>query len=446
MKESMTSDIIIPHVGETTTTVRVSRWLKKEGDRVRKGEPVLEVDTDKSTMEIEALEDGVLERIVVGEGNDADALQVVGVIRISGDAPEKPAGLPQASALPVRNGSASPLAVKLAQDLGVDLAAVVGTGPGGRITQEDVRHFAQAMKPAVGGETLDPRPAAPMSPDRPAARPISPKARRMAAEMGVDVSALVPSRADGLLSAVDVAQAARKNTSASMPSGPTEVRELSRARKAIAARTTASKRDIPHFYLQVEVDMNECERLRAYCAGALGWERKPTINDLIVRTVALALKAAPEVNVSFAGTGYTQREAVSIGIAVSRDEGLLVGVLQNADRLDLRATSIAARELAERARSGKLRETDMGEKSITISNLGMFGIDAFFAIIDPPDPMILAVGRVRDQIVPIAGQPAVRPMCMLTLSADHRMLDGATAAKFLASVRARIEQPFELLG
>ncbi len=433
-------------MGETTTTVRVSRWLKKEGDRVRKGEPVLEVDTDKSTMEIEALNDGVLERIVVAEGNDADAMQVVGVIRIKGDAPEKPAGDRAGSAPPVDGAGASPLAVKLALDLGVALAEVPGTGPGGRVTQDDVRHVAEAKNSAGGRKTLDPHHETPMSSDRSVARPISPKARRLAAETGVDVSALVPSRADGLLSVVDVAQATRKNTSASKPVGPTEVRELSRARKAIVARTAASKRDIPHFYLQVEVDMTECERLRAYCAGALGWERKPTINDLIVRTVALALKAMPEVNVSFAGTGYTQREAVSIGIAVSRDEGLLVGVLQNVDRLDLRATSTAARELAERARSGKLRETDTGEKSITISNLGMFGMDAFFAIIDPPDPMILAVGQVKERIVPVAGLPAIRPMCGLTLSADHRMLDGATAAKFLASVRRRIEQPFELLG
>jgi pyruvate dehydrogenase E2 component (dihydrolipoamide acetyltransferase) len=455
----MTADIIIPHVGETTTSVRIARWLKAEGESVSKGEPVLEIDTDKSTIEIEALADGVLERIVVPEDQEADAMQVVGVIRV-------PAGDARASNVDTRNGGeasaddrlksplrssdqVSPLARKLADELGVPLDRVAGTGPGGRITQADVRSFAAQGQQAISAPHAASSRA---SASPPARQPATPKARRLAAELGMDIAALTPSSPDGLIRSQDVQAAAptllTPPTPVIPPTLPTpSVHPLSRQRRAIAARMVASKRDVPHFYLLVEVDMKQALRLRQYCLDALGWERKPTINDLIVRAAALALKAMPRVNVSCQadGDGYMQHDEVNLGIAVSNDDGLLVPVLQRVDQLDLRQTSERARELVVRARQGRLREGDFGAKSMVISNLGAYGMDAFFAIIDPPDPMILAVGRVADRITPVDGRAAIRPMCMLTLSADHRMLDGALAAAYLSKVKTLLEQPFELL-
>ena len=422
----MSVQIIIPHVGETTTTVLISRWLKGVGQRVRKGEPLLEVDTDKNTLEIEALADGVLECILVGEGMEAEAMKVVGLIRTEVvESPVEPQ--PHVGDRP-KPLPATPIAMRVASELGVSLEHVQGSGPGGRVTHNDVRDFA-----ARKADT----------PARPARVNASPKAKRLAAEHGVDIAKLVASNPDGLLRSADIP---RPTGTSPEPPHETGTLPFSRRRQAIAARMSLSKSSIPHFYLQVEVDMSLCVALRAQCSDDLGWPRKPTFNDLIVRATALAMRAMPDVNVSVRGEGYVKRAAVNVGIAVGLDEGLVVPVLRDADRLGLSATHEQIRALTERARSGKLRQGDLDEKSIVVTNLGMYGMDAFFAIIDPPDPMILAVGRVRDVIVPINGQAVVRPQCVFTLSADHRILDGALAARFLARVKTLLEQPFQLMG
>jgi pyruvate dehydrogenase E2 component (dihydrolipoamide acetyltransferase) len=422
----LSTQIIIPHVGETTTTVRIARWLKAEGQPVRKGEPILEVDTDKSTLEIEALADGILEKILIGEGMEAEAMAVVGLIGTGAPSAQvsPPVAVPNHPPAP----HATPIALKVALDLGVDVNTVIGSGPGGRITQEDVRDFAAK------------RVVSQSRPDRVTA---TPKAKRLAAELGVDLASVTAAHPDRLIRASDI------NPSSVQPVLPAKrpgLLPLSRRRRAIAARMTLSKTTVPHFYLQVDVDMSLCVALRDHCAVTLGWARKPTFNDLVVRAAALAMRAMPRVNMSFDGDGYAPRETVNIGIAVSLEDGLIVPVLRDADKLGLAQTHQQAQELAERARAGKFRDGDLSEKSIVVTNLGMHGMDAFFAIIDPPDPMILAVGRIRDVIVPVKGQAVVRPQCVFTLSADHRVLDGALAAQYLARVKALLEQPFELMG
>jgi pyruvate dehydrogenase E2 component (dihydrolipoamide acetyltransferase) len=197
----------------------------------------------------------------------------------------------------------------------------------------------------------------------------------------------------------------------------------------------------------VDADMSEAKRLRAHCTETLGWERPPTYTDIVVRATAVAVAAHPEVNIEYReqASGWVQRLGVGIGVAVSVPDGLIVPVVGDADRLTLEETSGRIRQLTQRARIGRLRAEDLGDKSLVVSNLGMYGVDAFIAIIDVPDPMILAVGEVADRVAVEDGLPVVRPMATLTLSGDHRVLDGVQAARFLRDVKRLLENPFDLV-
>jgi pyruvate dehydrogenase E2 component (dihydrolipoamide acetyltransferase) len=358
--DGASTDVVVPQLGEVASDVVLVRWLKREGDEVRKGEPLFELDTDKYVVEIQAVEDGTLVQIVVSEREEVSPLQVV------------------ARLLPA--------------------AASVASGPSAR----------------AGRRVL-----------------ASPKARSLAGKLG------------GLITAEDVrALAARE---APVQAATTHV-PLSRARRAVAARTQASKREAPHFYLLADADMSEALRLRAHCAEALGWERLPSYTDLLVAACARALGRCPEANVVFSEEGLRRRESVDVGVAVALDDGLLSPVVRDAGALGLRELSERRRALVARARRGRLTGADAGERSIVVSNLGMYGVDAFIAIIDLPDPMILAAGRVAERCVPVDGVPAVRPACTLALSVDHRALDGVVAARFLGLLRESLEEAFVLLG
>lgn len=432
----MSADIIIPHVGETTTRVRILRWLKAEGQLVKKGEPLLEVETDKAILEIEAYADGILDRIIVPEGGEADAMEVVGRLRSSSEPPltrgevkqepgpqvppaREPVNAPTAPAVSGERRAISPLARRVAAELKVDLDRVPA-GPGGRVAEADVRQFAAGRSRVVA----------------------SPKARRLAADLGVELAGLTGTGTDGLVVAADVQAAAVRQAAPAY----SEAQPIPRLRQVIAARMLASKQSVPHFYIMMDVDMTQVQHLRRYCQEQPGWERPPTYTDIVVRACGLALAAMPAANVSLTGRGLIRHESVNIGLAVSLEEGLIVPVLPSVDRLSLRQLSAMARELIDRTRQNRLREIDLAPKSMVVSNLGMYGVDAFIAIIDPPDPMILAVGQVAERIVPVAGQPAIRPMCTLTLSADHRVLDGVLGAQFLGRVKAILENPFEIIG
>lgn len=461
----MSVDVVVPQIGEAVAELTLVQWLKQPGDLVKRGDVLFEIDSDKAIVEVEAFADGVLGAVLFPDGSAVMPLQVVAIIETEPVqqpvAPPSTLNQPAPPTTPATtdgaasNGNglkASPIAERMAADLQVDLHTLKGSGAGGRITANDVRRHAET------------RPSSPME-HTPAAHngaaqtmaPIiaSPKARLFARQQAVDLAGLKGSGKDGMVIVRDVeaVKAALTTQQAQVPasvvsnpsSTPTTL-PLSRQRQIIARRMVESKQQVPHFYLMADVNMTRVNDLRRYCVEVLGWAKPPTYTDVLIRACALAFAAVPDINRSFAGDSLTLHQSINIGVAVSTDGGLVVPIIENPTSLSLRQTSLALREAAGRAREGRLRPADMGAKSMTISNLGMYAVDAFIAIIDMPDPMILAVGRVAERVVPVNGQAAVQPMCTLTLSADHRVLDGVLGAQFLQAVTTQLEQPFALLG
>jgi pyruvate dehydrogenase E2 component (dihydrolipoamide acetyltransferase) len=269
----------------------------------------------------------------------------------------------------------------------------------------------------------------------------SPKARALALELGIDLAGLASrgTGPEGLITTADVEAIGRATTRTVTATSSSSLR------RTIAHRMQASKRDVPHFYLLLDVDMGEAERLRAETVQDLGWDLRPTITTLVVAACARSLESLPEVHVVFRDDEIIPLEQTNVGIAVDVTGGLLVPVLRNASRVALRELDERTRAAVGRARERRLLEADVGQRSMIVSNLGMHEVDAFVAIIDPPDPLILAVGRIADRCVAVNGVPTVRRMCTLTLSADHRAIDGVIGARFLAAVKDRLERPFELL-
>jgi len=275
--------------------------------------------------------------------------------------------------------------------------------------------------------------------------PASPKARRLARERGLDLSAIAGSGPEGAVLAADVPDAAGRRPEkvevAPAPQG--EVLDVSRAWKVMVGRLTQSWNEAPHFYLTVEAHAGELIRWRdeARQRGAEGI----TYTDLFVKVVAAALRRHPRLNGRWAGGGIVLNEEINVGLAVAVEEGLVVPVIRRADRLNLKETAARRKELIELAREGKLAPDDLLGGTFTLSNLGMYGVDAFNAIVNPPQAAILALGRIADRVVPVDGQPAVRPMVTLTLSCDHRAVDGARAAGFLQDLVGLIESPLQIL-
>jgi pyruvate dehydrogenase E2 component (dihydrolipoamide acetyltransferase) len=419
----MTDEIVVPQVGEAVDEVLLVRWFKQEGEQVRKGEPLFEVDTDKVTMEVEAFADGILQRILAPEGSAVMPQQVVGLLDSNID-PQ-----PLSSNDGKTDGRISPLAPAL----GVETVGLAGSGPGRRVMAES--DSADDVRRLADGPNLIRQ-----QPERVLA---SPKARRLAQELGVALNGLTGTGVEGLIRVRDVeaAQAAIPAATATAEGAP-----LSRLRQAIAASTQASKQTVPHFYLMADVDMSQVQTLRSYCTETLGWSKAPTYTEILVRAAALALIALPDCNVSLVDGRIVQRRDADVGVVVGVPGGLLTPVIAHADRLSLAAVAARLGEVAERARGNRLRAEDVGGKSLVISNLGMYAVDSFIAIIEQPAPMILAAGRISDRVVAVNGQPAVRPIGTLTLSADHRVLDGIPAAQFLTQVVRHLEQPFALLG
>ena len=360
----MPTDVIMPALGMAQETGRLLRWLKADGDTVVKGEPLMEVETDKVTVEVEAETDGTLAAIRAAEGDDVQVGSTVAVILAEGE--EEP---PLAAAEPravVRRGLASPKARRMAAELGVDLAAVQGSGPRGAVVAGD-----------LAAVRTDP--------------------------------------------------------------GPSSVWRV------MAERTTRSWQEVPHFYLTREVDAGALERWRASARRRPGGEHV-THTDLLVRLVAAALREHPRVNSSFLDGHIVSNPEINIGLAVALEEGLVVPVIHNADRLSLLELAERRGALVAAARDGTLRPDDVRAGTFTISNLGMFGVDAFAAIVNQPQAGILAVGRVVERVVPVGGRPAVRPTLTLTASFDHRVVDGAIGARFLQALAALVEEPLELLS
>jgi pyruvate dehydrogenase E2 component (dihydrolipoyllysine-residue acetyltransferase) len=407
----MATEIKLPRLGQGMESGTIVKWLKAEGDTVKKGEPLYELDTDKVTQEVEADASGVLLKIAVASG-EVDVGKTIAVIGEQGEdvvvaedveAVETPASRAEpepAAERPVRDSGpeegargnrevpvsttngrikASPLARRIARERGIDLSTIAGTGPEGRIVAEDVERAAAG--------------AAPLAPAEPA-----------------PVSAEV------------------------------EVEQLSSMRKTIARRLTEAWQ-APVFQLGITVDMERALELRRRLVELHGDGAKPTVSDLITKVCAMALLRHRDVNALYRGDTIELHPTANIGIAVAIPKGLVVPVIRDCERKTIAEIAAARAEVVQRARSGKLQQADLDGGTFTISNLGMFGIERFIAVLNPPQAAILAVGSTEEKPVVVDGQIVVRPRMELTLTCDHRAVDGATGAEFLRDVKAFLEEP-----
>jgi pyruvate dehydrogenase E2 component (dihydrolipoamide acetyltransferase) len=432
----MATNILMPALSPTMTEGTLARWLKKEGDTIKAGDVIAEIETDKATMEVEAVDEGVLGKILVGDGttgvkvNDPIAVLVVegeavpagAVVSAAAKAPSaaEPEAVPAAALAPVpgnTNGHAgeervvaSPLARRMAKLAGIALAGVKGSGPGGRIVRADIEATqrggarpgpaeAPAAPAAVVAAVIAPVPAS-----KPAAAPISAPHR------------LVPN---------------------------------STVRKVIARRLTEAKQTIPHFYVSIDVELDALLKLRAELnakspsAGDNAF--KLSVNDLLIKAAAVTLRRLPKVNSSYTDEAVVLYDDVDISVAVSIPDGLITPIIRKADQKGLAAISRQMKDLAARARAGKLKPEEFQGGSFSISNMGMFGISEFAAIINPPQAAILAVAAGAPRPVVKDGALAIATVMTCTLSVDHRVVDGALGAQWLAEFKKVVEAPLNLM-
>jgi pyruvate dehydrogenase E2 component (dihydrolipoamide acetyltransferase) len=414
----MPTTVIMPALELAQETGKILHWLKSPGDTVSKGEPIVEIETDKVAVEIEAPASGVLRDVTAREGDVVPVGQTIALIVAPGEAVASPPAV-----------KVSPLARKIAEQHGVDVGQVKSSG--GTIQKADVLAYVGSKKEPPLIDTAAARLTA-----------ASPKARRLAAERGVNVSALRGSGPGGAVLAVDVPAAppreqVRGRASADEPA-------VSTVWRIMAERMTASWTTAPHFYLFREVNVSRLVSWRERANKRTG--ARITYTDLLVRLVAAALSRHPRANSSWKDGAIVRNADVNIGLAVAIDDGLVVPVIHRADTLSLAQIAARREDMVSRGQTGKLRPADIQGGGFTISNLGMYGVDAFNAIINPPQAAILAVGRIADRVVAVKGHPAVRPTLMLSLSCDHRAIDGARGAQLLGTLAELIEEPLALLA
>jgi pyruvate dehydrogenase E2 component (dihydrolipoyllysine-residue acetyltransferase) len=440
----MATNIIMPALELAQETGKVLHWLKRPGDAVRKGEPIVEIETDKVTVEIEAPASGVLRDVTANEGDVVPVGRTIAVIAGAGETADVPVmppanaaatgALPMPPAVdapPAGGVKASPLARRIAAQHGVDLGRVKTDS--GRIEKADVLAYVESLKPAASGNGRAARRVA-----------ASPKARRLAAERGLDIATLRGSGPDGAVLAHDVATAARPAATPALAGAPREsAPSVGTVWRIMAERMTASWTTAPHFYLTREVNVSRLVSWLDQARKQTG--AHVTYTDLLIKLVAAALSRHPRVNASWKDGAITQNSDISIGLAVAIDDGLVVPVIHRADALGLAEIAARRADVVSRAQAGKLRPADIQGGGFTVSNLGMFGVDAFSAIVNPPQAAILAVGRIADRVVALNGRPVVQPTMVLTLSCDHRALDGARGARFFGELADLIEEPLALL-
>jgi pyruvate dehydrogenase E2 component (dihydrolipoamide acetyltransferase) len=446
----MAVDIIMPRLGLTMEEGTIVRWHAAEGDGVAQGQVLLEVETDKVTVEVEAPATGVMGSVLVSEGQKVPVGTLLG--RIAGEdeilrSAQNDSAPPGEPAAPPRS-RISPLARRTAEQAGGDVVSLAPGGPGGRIAAGDVQ--------AAMGSIPSPSPEPASAPGR--GRILSsPRARRRARLLGIDWRALPGSGPRGRVIERDVLSSAGASPSIP-PARVVAVRwETPTAAQRVAAeRMTASFGSAPHFYLDVEVQADALLELRDRLLPAV--ERRAavrlTLTDLLVRIVGAALAENPRANALWADGRIGLHEQVNVGIAVatgdstplSTNAGLVVPVLHDVDHKPLAQIAAERTALVARARSGQLSPDDLSGGTFTLTNLGMYRVDSFHAILNPPQAAILAVGRIAERPVAINGQLAVRRTAVLTLSCDHRVLDGVLGAQFLGRVAELIEEPYELLA
>ena len=416
----MATNVVMPQMGYDMREGTVVRWYKQEGETVDRGEVIADIETDKATVEFEAYTGGVLGRIVAQEGIAVPVGNLIAIITDPGEAvPDveavapAPAAAPPAAptapapaaapsappavpAPPSADGQvrASPIARRLARERGIDIALVTGTGPNGRITERDIESFQPAAP--------EPAPAAaPSQAPAPAAQPVA---------------------------------------------APADSRiELSRMRQTIARVTSDSKANAPHFYVTAEIDMGKAMALRRDVNDESDPDNRVSVNDLMVKACALALAKHPKFNSFFRGDHLEVHGAMNIGIAIALESGLILPGVSNCESKSLLQIAAATKDLISRANSGTLRNEEYSSTTFSISNMGMFDVESFTAIIYPPHAAILAVGSVKQVPVVRNGELAVGTMMKATLSTDHRVADGAEAAQFLMEIKRVLENPVSLL-
>ena len=417
----MATKIVMPQMGYDMREGTVVKWHKNEGEEVARGEVIADIETDKATVEFEAYTSGVLRRILADEGVAIPVGELIAIIAGADEAIDEmladlragsPAEAPgieapvpdsvvppphaeavttlqPAAAPPPQDGGrlrVSPIARRLAQERGIDLAVITGTGPGGRIVEKDVLEFSPA--------------------------------------------------------ATASAPPSSETTGAVLSGG---LVELSRMRQAIARVTVDSKREAPHFYVTAEVDMDKAMSLRRDLNDALPAENRVSVNDLILKACAIVLGQYPKFNGSFQGDHLRLNSSINIGIAIALEAGLIVPGISNCQDKSLRELAAASKDLIARANSGTLRNEEYSGTTFSISNLGMFDVDSFAAIIYPPHAAVVAVGTVKEQPVARGGQVVLAQIMKATLSVDHRVADGAEAAQFLMEIKKLLENPVSMV-
>ena len=433
----MPTEILMPALSPTMTEGKLAKWLIKEGDTVKAGDVMAEIETDKATMEFEAVDEGVLEKILVAEGTEGVAVNTpIAVLR---GEDEKPGAAPAAKAAPVAAPAAapvaaaapapkpapaaaqasapapahggervfaSPLARRIAADASLDLKAIAGSGPHGRIVKADV----EAAKAGGGAKKAAPAVAA----GAPAPKPAAPAAAGPGARQLADLLKM-----------------------------PYRLEPLSMMRKTIARRLTESKQTVPHFYLTIDCELDELLSLRTRLNAKA--ESKISVNDFVIRAVALALKKVPAANGSYDESGLLYYEHADVSVAVATPNGLITPIVKAAEGKGLAQIAAETKDLAARARDGKLKPEEFQGGTFSVSNLGMFGIKQFAAVINPPQGCILAVGAGEQRAVVKNGQLAVATVMSCTLSVDHRVVDGAVGAEFLQVFKGYVEDPLTML-
>ncbi|MGV6875154.1 pyruvate dehydrogenase complex dihydrolipoamide acetyltransferase [Pseudochelatococcus sp. B33] len=452
----MSVKILMPALSPTMEKGNLAKWLKKEGDTIKSGDVIAEIETDKATMEVEAVDEGVIAKILVPEGTaDVPVNEVIAIVAEEGEdvaavaasgataapaaapapageaAPAAPAPAPAPATVPAAAPTpvaapapaaasgerifASPLARRLAKEAGIDLAAVKGTGPYGRIIERDIE---AAIKTGVAQPAAAPAPApAPAAAPKPA----------------------------------PVAGASDEAVKKLFAPGSYEEIPHDGMRKTIARRLVESKQTVPHFYLTVDTELDALLALREQINAAALRDKdgkpayKVSVNDFVIKALALALRQVPDANVSWTDAAILRHKVVDVGVAVSIPGGLITPVVRNADIKSISAISNEMKDYAARARARKLKPEEYQGGSSAVSNLGMFGIRDFSAIINPPHATILAVGAGEKRVVVKDGAPAVATVMTVTLSTDHRAVDGALGAELLAAFKPLIENPLGLL-
>jgi pyruvate dehydrogenase E2 component (dihydrolipoamide acetyltransferase) len=390
------TEVIMPALGMAQETGKLLRWIKSEGDTVTKGEALMEIETDKVTVEIEAPANGTLAGVSAAEGEDIPVGRAIAFVIAAGEE------LPAAAAATMPVHSAATRAVP---------ATPSSNGTSGEVASEPRRVLA------------------------------SPKARRLARERGLRIEDLKGSGPHGAVQAADVPP---EQSAAKSPRQPVVQPVTSNAWKTMADRVQQSWQEVPHFYLARDVDATRLNSWRETIRRRAGYE-KVTHTDLLIVVCAAALREHARVNSTWGDGSVRRQESINVGIAVATEDALVVPVVHDADRLELRAVADARSDLVARARERKLRSQDVSGGTFTISNLGMFGVDAFHAIVNTPQAAILAVGRILERLVVVAGDAVVKPTMTMTLSFDHRVVDGAEGARFLDTLAELIEEPAGLV-